>query len=166
MQEYVIRKAMDGDREQVVDIFNHFVQNGFAAYPERKADYQLFDFLKGICREGIFYVIERGGKLAGFGLLRHHQRSDAFNRSSELTYFILPEHQRMGLGTRLLKVLAADAAGLGVETLLANISSLNEQSLKFHRKQGFKECGRFVRVGSKFGRDFNVIWMQKFISRG
>jgi len=36
-------------------------------------------------------------------------------------------------------------------------------SLNFHFKQGFKECGRFQRIGQKFGRDFDVIWMQKFL---
>jgi len=51
----------------------------------------------------------------------------------------------------------------GVDCLLANISSHNEQSLDFHRKMGFQQCGRFRRVGKKFGKDFDVIWMQKLL---
>jgi phosphinothricin acetyltransferase len=47
-----------------------------------------------------------------------------------------------------------------IEPLLANISSRNEVSLQFHRKNGFEECGRFRRIGKKFGNEFDVVWMQ------
>ena len=63
-----------------------------------------------------------------------------------------------------LATLEQEAQKVEITTLLANISSLNKQSIAFHRKQGFKDCGRFERIGSKFGKDFDVVWMQKFIS--
>jgi len=164
MQDYIIRMVKDADREAVMDIFNFFIENSFAAYPDKKADYSVFDFLRGMSRDGIFYIVQApAGQVIGFGMLRHHQRADAFNRSAEVTYFILPGHQGIGLGKRVLDTLAADARKSGVDTLLANISSLNEQSLKFHRKHGFSECGRFQRIGSKFDKDFDVVWMQKFL---
>jgi L-amino acid N-acyltransferase YncA len=164
MQDYVIRRVAGTDREAVMDVFNYFVENSFAAYPDKKAGYSVFDFLRAMSREDLFYVIvDPEGQVIGFGMLRHHQRADAFNRSAEVTYFILPGHQGKGLGKRMLDTLVDDARRLGVDTILANISSLNEQSLKFHSKNGFIECGRFVRIGSKFGRDFDVVWMQRFL---
>lgn len=164
MQDYVIRKAREEDRKSIVEIFNYFIENSFAAYPATAADDSLFDFLMGACLEGAFYVIEKPGcGIVGFGMLRPHQKSITFSRAAELSYFILPDFSRKGLGTSLLEVLTMDAAKLGIETMLANISSLNVQSLNFHAKQGFKQCGCFERVGSKFGKDFDVIWMQKFI---
>ncbi|MCX6004597.1 MAG: GNAT family N-acetyltransferase [Chloroflexi bacterium] len=164
MPDCAIRKVEDSDRNAVVEIFNYFIENSFAAYPDKKAGDGLFDALQGISRGGIFYVIEApDNKIVGFGLLRGHQPTEAFNRSSELTYFILPEYNRQGLGTKLLKVIEEDARRLGVETILANISSLNRQSLNFHTKNGFTECGCFKHIGSKFGKDFDVIWMQKFL---
>ncbi|MDD5494458.1 MAG: GNAT family N-acetyltransferase [Dehalococcoidia bacterium] len=164
MTACIIRKVQDGDRSAVVEIFNYFVEHSFAAYPDKKAGDGFFDILKGICRSGVFYVIEAPGSgVIGFGLLRSHQPTEAFNRSSELTYFILPGYNRQGWGTRLLKVIEDDARSLGIGTLLANISSLNEQSLNFHAKNGFVECGRFKHIGRKFGQDFDVIWMQKFL---
>jgi L-amino acid N-acyltransferase YncA len=164
MKDYLIRRVTDTDREAVMDVFNYFAENSFAAYPDKKAAYSVFDFLRAMSREDLFYVIgDPAGKVIGFGMLRHHQRADAFNRSAEVTYFILPGSQGKGLGTRMLETLINDAIKLGADTVLANISSLNEQSLKFHLKNGFIECGRFVRVGSKFGRDFDVVWMQKFL---
>jgi phosphinothricin acetyltransferase len=165
MPDYHIRKVKESDRNAVVDIFNYFVENSFAAYPDKPIGYEFFDILKGMSRDAVFYVIEDNDrKVIGFGLLRQHQHTEAFKQSAELTYFILPEHNRRGTGTRLLGILEDEAGKMGVKTLLANISSLNEQSLNFHRKNGFSECGRFGRVGRKLGRDFDVVWMQKFIS--
>jgi phosphinothricin acetyltransferase len=52
---------------------------------------------------------------------------------------------------------------MGIVTVLASISSLNQSSLAFHKKNGFVECGRFVGIGRKMGTGFNVFWMQKKI---
>lgn len=164
MQDFTIRKANENDRGAVVSIFNHYIENSFAAYPDAKWDFSFFDFLLSLARDGIFYVIqEKDGPVVGFGLLRHHQRGETFNRAADVTYFILPDYSRRGLGTRLLQVLEKEARKIGVEYLLANISSLNPQSLAFHIKQGFKQCGLFEGIGRKFNKDFDVVWMQKCI---
>jgi len=164
MQHYEIRRVRDDDRIAVVGIFNYFVENSFAAYPDKKVGPEIFDLLKNMSRGGAFYVAETPGKeVVGFALLRHHQIAEAFKRAGEITYFILPEHGRRGLGARFMDIIAEDARAAGVETLLANISSLNEASLNFHFKHGFKKCGLFERIGQKFGKDFDVIWMQKYL---
>jgi len=164
MQGYLIRRARETDRSAVTDIFNYFVENSFAAYPDKKVGPEVFDLLRNMSRAGAFYVAEPPDKeVIGFALLRHHQVAEAFNRAGEITYFILPEHERKGLGTLFMNTVIEDARDAGVETLLANISSLNDVSLNFHLKHGFKECGRFKRIGRKCDRDFDVIWMQKFL---
>ena len=164
MQGYEIRRVREADRSAVVSIFNYFVENSFAAYPDKKVGAEIFDLLKNMSRAGVFYVAETADKeVVGFALLRHHQIAEAFKRAGEITYFILPRHERRGMGARFMETIINDARAAGVETLLANISSLNEVSLNFHRKHGFIECGRFQRIGQKFGRDFDVIWMQRFL---
>jgi L-amino acid N-acyltransferase YncA len=164
MQQYTVRKATADDAHSIIDIFNYFIENSHAAFPEIKADYAAFGMLQGICRGDAFYVISDViGAVIGFGLLRYHQRLSTFDRAAELTYFILPEHSRKGLGSSLLEKLTQDARAQGIETLLACISSLNEHSLAFHRKHGFIQVARFSRVGRKFGLDFDLVWMQKAV---
>jgi phosphinothricin acetyltransferase len=162
--DFRIRKLSEGDRIAVVNIFNHFIAHSDAAYPEKKVDYGFFEYLKDTTRGDSFYVIESPeGPVIGFGLLKKYHDGSIFNRAAELAYFIMPAYGHRGLGSRLLTTLLADAVKMGVETVLASISSLNTASLKFHRKNGFSECGRFKSVGRKNGRDFDVIWMQRFI---
>ena len=61
-------------------------------------------------------------------------------------------------------MLFAEAApGLGIDNFVANVCSLNEDSLRFHLKNGFVECGRLKRVGKKFDTDFDIVWMQKYL---
>ncbi|MFH1776033.1 MAG: GNAT family N-acetyltransferase, partial [Candidatus Omnitrophota bacterium] len=79
------------------------------------------------------------------------------------TYFLLPEFTRKGIGKKILEFLIQEAQKKNIDTLLANISSFNEQSIKFHEKMGFSHCGSFKRVGRKFGKNFDVVWMQKLL---
>lgn len=63
----------------------------------------------------------------------------------------------------LLTSLEKEAAEKGITNILANISSLNPNSIKFHQKNGFIECGRFKKVGKKKGQEFDTVWMQKLL---
>lgn len=162
--EYKFRRVTKNEGKQVIDILNYYIENSFAAFLDNKLDYGSFQPLLAMNRGYPFYVIaDETDAIIGFGFLGRYHPSEAFNHVAEVTYFILPPYIHKGLGTRLLNILSVEAKKLGIETLLANITSLNQPSLGFHLAQGFTECGRFVRVGRKHNTDFDVIWMQKFI---
>ncbi|MDH5482900.1 MAG: GNAT family N-acetyltransferase [Candidatus Bathyarchaeota archaeon] len=162
---YSIRKTVEEDAGSIASIFNYFVENSFASYETMKAGPDFYSKLRRASVDLPFYVVEsaESRKVVGFGFLQPYRNRDTFRQTAEISYFILPEHTRRGLGTELLKRLEKDARENNITTLLANISSLNEQSLRFHRKNGFKRCGSFKRIGTKFGKEFDVIWMQKFL---
>lgn len=101
------------------------------------------------------------GDVVGFGFLRPSHPAGTFRRTAEVAYFLLPEHTGRGVGDKMLSHLIREARAIGVDNLLASVSSLNEQSLRFHAKAGFELCGRFVAVGRKSGLDFDVVWFQK-----
>lgn len=164
LMDYHIRKVRSKDGEPIVSIFNYFVENSYAAYPERKVGLKFFGKLRELSAGYPFYVVETvKEEVVGFGLMRAYHSCDTFKGAAEVTYFILPEHTRKGLGTMLLNAFTEEARKMGVDTLLVDISSRNVASLDFHRKSGFVKCGRLKRVGKKFGEDFDVVWMQKHI---
>ena len=131
----------------------------FAAYPDGPLPPQFFAPL----REGALsaVVLEDDSGVAGFGLLKPFLPFPAFRKTGVLTYFIAAEAVRRGLGTRLLGRLLKDAKKHGLTTLVANLSSKNEASIRFHAKQGFTVAGNLAGVGEKFGEPFDVIWMQR-----
>lgn len=161
--DYHFRKVEEGDADRIAAIFNYFVENSYAAYETVKVESDFLFKLRSPSPDHPFYVIEKDTEIVGFGLVRKHRKGEAFKHVAEISYFVLPEHTKKGLGTRLLETLEREVERKGIKTLLANISSLNSQSLAFHEKNGFETCGRFRRLGSKFGREFDVVWTQKFL---
>ncbi|MBD3217366.1 MAG: GNAT family N-acetyltransferase [candidate division Zixibacteria bacterium] len=133
-----VRTLKDDDGKAVVNIFNYFVENSFAAYPQRKVGLEFFYRLRELAGNYPFYAaVDKGKGVIGFGLIRPFLNLDTFKRTAEITYFILPDFTDKGLGKRFPDRLTADARNIGVKVLIANISSLNQQSISFHEKYGF-----------------------------
>jgi phosphinothricin acetyltransferase len=156
-------RMAEGDREAVIDLFNHYIENSFAAYPEEKVPYGLFDqFLKLTEGYPAFAVRDEecNDRFVGFAFLRPYHPVPSFLRAAEISYFIEPGYTGRGIGSALLNRIVAEARNKGVDTVLANVSSLNGASLRFHDRHGFTECGRFRRVARKKGRDLDAVWMQ------
>ena len=149
------------DRKSVMDIFNHYIENSFAAYPEKKLPYEFFAMLMNAC-QGYPAVVARNdsGEVIGFGMLRSYNPFPAFSKTAEITYFISPGFTGHGVGKTLLDYLCDKGREKGVTHILAGISSLNGGSLRFHLKHGFVECGRFKGIGQKQGKTFDVVYCQ------
>lgn len=159
--DYSLETMSASHREPVIDIFNHFISNSHAAFLAEPVDYEFFDhFLKMARGYPAVVVRDAAQRVVGFAFLRPHY-SEAFKRVAEVTYFILPEHTRQGLGSSILELFVEQASPMGIEAIMAAISSKNQESLKFHLKNGFREVGRFPKIGRKFGEDFDVVWLQK-----
>jgi L-amino acid N-acyltransferase YncA len=158
---YSLRPITEEDRKAVVDIFNYYVENSFAAYPESKLPYGFFDMLMQSYRGYPNAVLIYGGEVVGFGGLKAFNPMPVFGRTAEISYFILPKHTGRGVGRRMLAYFEEKAREAGIKSLLAGISSKNGVSLKFHEKNGFTQCGRFKNAGFKRGEYFDVVYMQK-----
>jgi phosphinothricin acetyltransferase len=161
---YNLECMTEEHRVPVIDILNTYIENSFAAYPEAKMRYDFYDRLLEITK-GYPALVAKSeeGEVVGFAFLHPFHFANTFRRTAEITYFILPQHTRRGLGKTALDRLAEAAKEPGVDRLLASISSLNQESLRFHRKHGFQECGRFPEVGTRFGENFDVVRMVRRI---
>ncbi len=149
------------DRESVMDIFNYYIENSFAAYPEKKLPNEFFDMLMNACQGYPSVAVrDESGEVIGFGMLRAYNPFPAFIRTAEITYFIRPGFTGQGIGKKLLDDLCDKGRKKGITNILASISSLNEGSLRFHLKHGFAECGRFKGIVQKQGKTFDVVYCQ------
>jgi L-amino acid N-acyltransferase YncA len=158
---YELADLSERDREAVVAIFNHFVESSFAAYPEEPVGSEFFDrVLAMTAGYPAVSVRTESGEVVGFSFLRAFHPADTLRRTAEIAYFLLPEHTGQGLGRRILSLFIEKARESGIDNLLASVSSLNEQSLRFHGQAGFERCGTFRSAGRKFGHDFDVVWFQ------
>ncbi len=161
---YSISPITDEDRQPIIDLFNYYVENSFAAFPENRLPYQAFDiFLQMSKGLPTGTIKDQNEKLLGFGMLRAFNPIPTFSHTAEITYFIDKDHTGKGLGKTLLEFLEKQGREKGITTLLADISSLNTGSINFHKKNGFVECGRLKKIGKKNGQVFDTVWMQKML---
>lgn len=151
-------------RKPVMDIFNHYVVEGFAAYPENPLPYEAFDLFRKMTAGYPAYAAEtEDGSVAGFGFLHAHNPMTTFAHTAEISYFLAPEVCRMGIGSKILERLLSEAGQKGISNVLASISAVNEPSIAFHARHGFVECGRFRSVLRKKGTEVDVVWMQRML---
>lgn len=156
-------KMEAGHSEKAMEIFNYYAENTFAAYPERKLPSEFFNKIIEMTHGYPAYTIIVSDKIIGFCFLRAYNPFSVFKETAEISYFIQKEYMGKGIGKKALDLLEAEAQKMGIHTILASITSENKESLGFHLKYGFRECGRFSNIGKKFGRNFDVIWMEKKI---
>ena len=85
----------------VIDIFNYFIKNSYAAYPEEPVHYEFFTLFQQIAQRFPAIAIvdmEQGDDVVGFAFMRPFHQSKTFRRTAELSYFLLPEYTRKGIG--------------------------------------------------------------------
>lgn len=161
---YSIQPTTANHGSEIVGIFNYYVENSFAAYPETPMPPEFWELLqKSIGKYPALVALTPNGQVAGFGFLRPFHSASSLRRTATVTYFISPEFTNQGIGSALLSELTEQATAMGIDSLVAHISSKNPPSIAFHQKNGFRECGRFVRAGRKNGQDFDIVWMQKIL---
>jgi len=159
---YAVEPLQRADAGGMLEIFNHYIADGFAAYPEEPLALDAMQHLLDDCADHPRLAArDEAGRLVGFAFLRPYAAYATFSRTALVTYFIASEHTGRGLGTRMLARLEREARDVGIGTMLAHVSSENPGSLAFHTRHGFVECGRFLRIGVKKGRAFDVVWFQK-----
>jgi phosphinothricin acetyltransferase len=163
-KKITIHDFRQGDLDALLAVFNSFVRDSHAAYPESELNREPFE--KIMAKAKIIVTLRDDEAVIGFGFISSYKPLANFDHTGVLTYFILTDHTGMGLGTRLLHELIRRGLEAGITNYLAHISSRNEQSLNFHRKHGFKEVGRFKQVARKFGELIDVVWVQKQLSPG
>jgi L-amino acid N-acyltransferase YncA len=152
------------NRKAVIDIFNYYIQNSFAAYPEKAVTYEFYETLLDMCHELPNGVIRNeSGTVVGFGMLRPYNPISTFSTTAEITYFIKQGHTGFGLGTVLLEYLINEGINKDIKSILASVSSLNDGSMRFHKNHGFVECGRFRKIGRKQEQVFDVVYYQKML---
>lgn len=107
-------------------------------------------------------VAEADGRVAGYAYASQFRDRAAYVHSCESSVYVASAAQRSGAGRTLMLALfdAARAAGFG-EMIAVIGDSGNSASIGLHASLGFRHAGTLERVGRKFGRWLDVVYMQK-----
>lgn len=159
---YSIEAMKDSHASSVMSILNHYIEHDYSAYFDRPLPDFFFERLREMTQNyPAIVVLNKNDSVVGFAFLHAYHVAPTFNRTAEITYFIDTNHTHKGIGRLMLDHLINEALLKGIDSIIASVSSLNERSIAFHSKNGFKECGRLSAVGTKFGQNFDVVYMQR-----
>lgn len=151
-------------KTEVMNIFNYYIENSYAAYPEKRLPDEFYARILDMTKGYPAFVIKANSIIIGFCFVRAYNPFPAFSETVEISYFINRSYSGKGIGKLALLKLEEESGKKGIKTILASITSLNPESIKFHQKNGFIECGKFREIGKKFGKVFDIIWMEKKIN--
>ena len=95
----------------------------------------------------------------------------AYDRCAETTIYLSLESRHQGLGKRLYRALEDISRAQGIYNLYACIGwpeaedeYLTRNSAEFHAHLGYVTVGEFHTCAYKFGRWYDMIWMEKLIA--
>lgn len=163
--ETIIRHAEEADLPALVSIYNHYIRETPVTFDieEQTVEQRKAAWFSNFTVDGRHrcLVAEEGGKRLGWACSGPFRGKRAYETSVEFSVYLDPAAGGRGLGRRLYETLIAELEGADVHRALGGITLPNEASVALHRAVGFTEIGIFREVGRKFGRYWDVLWMER-----
>jgi phosphinothricin acetyltransferase len=158
-----IRPARREDCTAILEIYNDAVLTTTATYDyEPRSLEHRQSWFEDHKRNGfpIFVAVNDPGNIVGWSALNRYHDRKGYRYTSENSIYIAPAFRGQGIGKLLLAPLIESARKLGLRVIIAAIDGENQASLRLHEGFGFEHVGRFKKVGYKFERWLDVVYME------
>ena len=166
-----IRSAEPADAARLLEIYSYYVKNTAVTFEYDVPS--LCEFQKrteDTLKKYPYLVIEEDDGIVGYAYAGVFKNRAAYSRSCEVSIYLDRDKRRQGYGRALYTELEEKLKERGILNLYACIADpitedeyLNKDSERFHEKLGYVKAGEFHKCGYKFGRWYNMIWMEKMI---
>ena len=162
----IVRAARIADAEAIAAIYAHHVAHGTATFdteapPVTFWTTKLTDFA---ARGWPFLVGTREDQITGYAYAAQFRDRPAYAHTCENSIYVDPAHLGQGIGKTLLAALLDASADAGFREMIAVIGGSEPASVALHTALGFRHAGRMERVGQKFGRLLDTVYMQRSLS--
>ncbi len=164
MSMLTIRPACESDLPALVDLYNHYIAHTPITFdlepytPESRRPW--FNQFQPTGRHRLL-VGHVESRLVGYACSAMFRTKAAYDPSVETSVYLQPDMTGQGMGARLYDALFQTLATEDVHRYYAGITVPNEASIKLHLRFGFVMAGTFTEVGRKFGRYWDVVFMER-----
>jgi phosphinothricin acetyltransferase len=159
-----IRAATLGDLPRLTEIYNHYVMTTPITFdlepftPEQRVPW--FEEHTAGGRHQLV-VAEEDALVVGFACTGQFRVKRAYDTTVETTIYCAPEATGHGIGTALYGELFNALANEDINRFVAAITLPNDASIALHKRFGFRQVGVFSENGRKFGRYWDVAWLER-----
>jgi phosphinothricin acetyltransferase len=173
LSDFTIRVARPQDARQIAAIYAPYVEQTAISFetvpPTATAMLRRMD---DVLHRYPYLIAERDGRVLGFAYAHPFVGRAAYDWSAEMTIYLAMDERHHGLGGALYRKLEDILRAQGVLNLNACIGCPKEDkgdeyltynSVDFHKHLGYKWVGLFHDSGYKFGRWYDMCWMEKIL---
>ena len=169
--DVVIRAARVSDAQSLLEIYEPYVRNTAITF-----EYEVpepTDFRKRIentLKKYPYIVAEADGEILGYAYTGAFKERAAYDWATEVSIYVKEDKRGLGIGRRLYEALEEISRAQHILNLNACIAYadtedeyLTNDSVTFHSHMGYKMVGKFHQCGYKFGRWYDMVWMEKMV---
>lgn len=159
------------DAERLLEIYDYYVKNTAITFEYTTPTIEEFrGRIEKTMQKYPYLVAEKDGQIAGYAYAGAFVGRAAYDWSCETSIYLDKNARRCGIGKTLYAALEKELKKMGILNMYACIGYpdnedeyLTKNSADFHSHIGFTQVGEFHKCGYKFGRWYNMIWMEKII---
>lgn len=166
-----IRPAKPEDAEKLLAIYAPYVEQTAITFEYEVPTVEEFrERIHNTLKKYPYLVAEQGGEPVGYAYVGPFHDRPAYDWAVETSIYVDQNKKRMGIGKKLHEALEEELRNRGFLNMNACIAYpaqedeyLTRNSLGFHTHLGFRPVGSFTRCGYKFGRWYNMVWLEKLM---
>ena len=171
MNQLTIRRAIPEDAKKLLDIYAPFVTDTAISFEyEVPTEEEFRQRIEMKLEKFPYLVAELDGEPVGYAYASVFIPRPAYDWSVEVTVYIKEDCTGHGIGRKLYETLEAQL----VEQHVCNVNAciaytdhpdpyVTNRSMEFHEHMGYRLVGKFTKSGYKFGRWYDMIWMEKIL---
>ena len=166
-----LRFATPSDAEALVAIYAPYILNTAITYEYKIPSTKEFARrIETYSAKYPYLVAEINGIPVGYAYACPLGSRPAFDWAVETAIYIREDCKGLGIGKALYEKLESILKAMGIRTMTAAVASvdhddpyLTNASITFHQRMGFTPVGTFHHAGCKFGRWYDLTWLEKAI---
>jgi phosphinothricin acetyltransferase len=164
MDEAIIRVATREDLPRLVEIYNHYVVNTPITFDlEPFTVESRVRWFEEHSEHGRYrlLVAQEADRVTGYASTGRFRAKAAYDTSVESSVYCAPDAVGRRVGAKLYGALFDAIATEDINRIVAGITLPNTASLALHQRFGFRRIGTFTEVGRKFGKFWDVVWLER-----
>jgi phosphinothricin acetyltransferase len=166
-----IRKVTVDDAKELLDIYAPYVEKTAITFEYDVPSVNEFEErIKKIGSKYPYIAAVEEGKIVGYAYASAFKERAAYQWSVETSIYVDMQKRQNGVGRLLYEALEQRLREQGILNSNACISytevkdeHLTNDSVHFHEKLGYELVAHFHKCGKKFGKWYDMVWMEKML---
>lgn len=166
-----IRKVTVDDAKELLDIYAPYVEQTAITFEyDVPSVGEFVERIKKISSKYPYIAAVEDGKIVGYAYASAFKERAAYQWSVETSIYVDMQKRQNGVGRLLYEALEQRLREQGILNSNACISyteveddHLTNGSVRFHKKLGYELVAHFHKCGKKFGKWYDMVWMEKML---